>query len=311
MDMRVAFTRPLADLREAFVRHRFAEHQCFRRPGIASWVAEQRTSPQPAKDWMGYTTFAEVGAAVGADIPTLIVQNADPLPLPAPGDKDAEDDPAFLLLASLLDPAKVLRYSGACCEILARVGEPPTNLLLVDREASQFSTSVEPVYVLRVLLETWERGGPHAAAARSFVCNCLEAACQTIRAAAEQDFAQAVAVSNDGERIVKADWVVVFPSEWSADIPRVLPAASFRESKILLSTRHERIRSVLSLQELLPPQDATQSASAAAVAPSHLAVLHDFLRKFEQFFFETRDNATVFFTGRLYAPQPLPAAEVS
>ncbi len=84
-----------------------------------------------------------------------------------------------------------------------------------------------------MLFAEWQTNGPKATAARDFICDAFARAVAEARAKAETDFDEAVAVSEDGRRIITADEVVVVTAD--GRVHSWAPEA-FRERKILLAS---------------------------------------------------------------------------
>lgn len=104
--------------------------------------------------------------------------------------------------------------------------------------------------IVDILLSEWTRRGPASLKARDLLIALMQQAVRTEREKAEKDFDAAVAVSEDGQRIVKATWVVVYDDkkdrltfhrpEWFARNKLVIEPGKGRESDRQLACDLER-----------------------------------------------------------------------
>lgn len=86
-------------------------------------------------------------------------------------------------------------------------------------------------FIVSILVDEWARKMPKWEEARTFLYEMAKTRLKRARTEAEADFDKAVAVSSDGKRACRADWVVVV----SAEKNYLLHSASFQNNKAKLS----------------------------------------------------------------------------
>lgn len=240
------FTKSYEELREAFVCKRFNEEDYYGLANIEQWLERQRPAEHPDEERWNYclsTTDALLFASHGRELQTLS-ECADPSPI-IPQESPTEYDHEILhraRIAPLLlsfDPSKASIYYGHVhgMNIVCGHGSDAKGFALHeehDANGKSFTTikPLHPVDVIDAVFATWVRGGSKAAAARQFLCDALAEAIRRNRLQAEKDFDKAVAVSEDGRKIVHTDQVVVVHQDltWKA-----YPPDFFQRHKILRS----------------------------------------------------------------------------
>jgi len=205
--MEPLFDKPLSELREAFVRARFAEDNIFGRPDIEEWLEDLRRKEDP-----------DVGLTGVGRYEKLIVQHADHqlgehyLPRYATPVTDEEE---VMRCANLAQPHfchLVLAAVRGGGELYRNARDRPVVFIsnnafvAVPYEGIRAFSDQE---FLGVVFAEWKLGGSKAAGARDFICNALSRAIATARQGAERDFDEACAVSADGTKIVHAKYVFV------------------------------------------------------------------------------------------------------
>ncbi|MBI2483529.1 hypothetical protein HYV74_05130 [Candidatus Uhrbacteria bacterium] len=279
------FDKAMTELREAFVRNRFAQEDVFDTAGIEQWLAQERVAVQP--DWSEDSYSHWNGAlcsdhmmfrAVGREL-ALLAECASPDPEFSALINAGEQDRFVKLLSPLRHAAEIYcGHSGAL--LLVRAPECAPGLYVAHCEDAgdqqRERLVLEPAQnnalrtsqrVMDVLFLEWLKGRPKWQAARQFLCDSLAELIAKERASAEWDFDAAVAVSADGKRIIHADWVVVRCCGWLG----VYPAGVFQERKALRSEQmvrlpSERAHSLASAEEMeRRPQRAVGIAMCSAL----------------------------------------------
>ena len=254
------FTKTYAELRETFVKARFAEYQHFLRYNIESWLERQRTAELPEMNengdspWNYYlSTDRLLFAASGKELdilrmfaaPRMTILEAGPQEYPGMLRRLERITP----LLRGLDPRRTLVFYGHIYGpiVLCDTSEPGGDLktataFVFDEEHDANGKSIDvlkplhSIYVMDAVFATWMRGAPRAEMAREFLCHHLGNYVATVRYQAEGDFDHAVAVSTDGLKIVHADEIHVLDrgQRWIR-----LPE-TFHERKILRSNNFLR-----------------------------------------------------------------------
>lgn len=265
------FYKPMDELREAFVRGRFAQANAFGRPDVEEWLAGQREIDQPeleprprGMDPRAWNTFRRLGwvcdIGLEATVPTLLayatpsdLPNLDPARHP-----DAEQPiqwshfVPFLRVLSTAQATPVLVYYGheaGAIVLLTDVDGTASQYLLRggdNRPGLMDTMSIVPFtrnlaitseVVVDVLFAEWLYRRPKWSEARQFICDAFDAKICAERAKAEADFDTAVAVSADGTKICTADYVCVLGGSEHTATDYLYPADAFRENKLLLAPR--------------------------------------------------------------------------
>lgn len=260
------FDKPMAELREAFVRTRFAQEDVFGKPDIEAWLAGQREAERPEeKTWAHFLGRRTVQSWADRDFfdlrshaTALGVLNEQ---FGSVGEANAYG-PIYDRLAFVprgLDPKRGL-YSGDVGMLYVEDHIHGPMFVVRDECGKSGGVTITRVrgrsenpgarVILGVVFAEWQRGCPKWREARASLCRAFDDEITNERAKAEHDFDTAVAVSADGTKIVHADWVVVVPvrlphprsEPW---VPRnrmtVFPGAAFRALKILKSNERMRL----------------------------------------------------------------------
>ena len=169
--MEPLFDKPLCELREAFVRARFAEDNIFGRPDIEEWLEDLRRKEDP-----------DVGLTGVGRYEKLIVQHADHqlgehyLPRYATPVTDEEE---VMRCANLAQPHfchLVLAAVRGGGELYRNARDRPVVFIsnnafvAVPYEGIRAFSDQE---FLGVVFAEWKLGGSKAAGARDFICNAL------------------------------------------------------------------------------------------------------------------------------------------
>jgi len=267
------FKKSMDELREAFVRARFAQEDVFGRADIEEWLKSQREAERPEYDHTAdesywNTLFSGDYIMWAAQKNPLVVlqeratsyQTLDHLrnpqipsnefPLPFEDDVLIQFIPLF---TKFMTETRVCygHTHGAIIVAPDMVSNPhPYTLRVEVRGRRQCELVIEPfnanplrasLYVMDVLFAEWLYGRPKRERAREYLCDALADEIAKERVKAENDFNRAVAVSDDGLKIVRADKVVVIDDENNRAI--VFPSKAFAVNKILRSPRMRRYTS--------------------------------------------------------------------
>jgi hypothetical protein len=190
-------------LKEKFVRSRFAEDQHFGNEGIEEWLAVTRS----AELSFGLSTAPEqlwerLEAAMGnKDLGNLVEELVTPVPF--------EELPEVMQREGNRDGIKLLRFLNPDLHFYPQ-GD---TLLACHREkarkrywefvgAHEMYGGITDSMILFLIESEWERHQPHWQAARQFICDLYAADIKAIREEAEREFDEAIAVSEDGTKIV-------------------------------------------------------------------------------------------------------------
>lgn len=229
------FQRPLPELREAFIRARFAEEQVFGRPDIETWLAREREAERPDYDSDGVGGWSTVFEnellqfVAGHRELTALRECATPQPQlqldalrPHAGDIARAHGLARAMIR-VLDPRSVdvfdAYYHGAdeptiAIVMLRKMGDLP-GFAYYSRGGPHDPLEIDDFVsygtkgVIDVLFAEWLYGRLRWKEARQFLCDAVAGRIQDERNRAIVDFDLAVAISQDGTEIVDADWVVV------------------------------------------------------------------------------------------------------
>ncbi|MFH1098398.1 MAG: hypothetical protein V1723_00495 [Candidatus Uhrbacteria bacterium] len=228
-DERKLFDKPMPELREAFVRARFAQGDVFAHENIEKWLAQQRKAKRPDdQKWKRYCEDRFVLThATSAPLETLRTCATEHRNLPP----ESECEQLF--------PGEIRRH----CERFLRplhlsalhriyYGYDEGGIVVLDNERAALEdvnsfhgrlNALEITYpgphvdqrlrleltIVDVLYAEWRYGRPKFRQARTRLCDALAEEIKRERAKAEHDFDSAVAVSADGTKVVCADWMVV------------------------------------------------------------------------------------------------------
>lgn len=257
------FNRPMTELREAFVRSRFAEQVCFWRADIEEWLAHEREAERPEYDyaadaspWNTVLASDMIFAAHGREL-ELLTTLATPLaetPTSTPtSTRERERLVLVERLIAMIDRTRVNVYRGDSPGVMPSVlvmRSPNGDHAVAFGEDAITGVAIQPLHsrhVMNTIFGEWLHGRPRWREARQFICDALAKDVRKERGMAEMDFDTAVAVSADGTEIVHADFVVTSAYACDAFIPeevrRLLGTEfSFRDHKILLCDPSEWTR---------------------------------------------------------------------
>lgn len=228
------FTKPLSEIRKDFVLNRFAEDNLFRRRDIADWLKQERQSPHPDHEmwskYLGSTLLCDV--VEEHDMRKLLLDCADPMWFPFDPKVESNSMMEWLeklepLLAIMHRLRDVKLYVGtACCLIIVSGKEDDRMFLTFNQRNDGISEGFWPHGLLYCLYGSWYRSGNKWQQSRDIMCQLMDQKIAATRSKAEKDFNQAVAVSDDGTKILSTNWVIVFhPDNGYA---KVYPARAFR-----------------------------------------------------------------------------------
>jgi len=253
MEPKSLFDKPMNELREAFVRARLAEPATFSHEEIVAWLedaAQETDNFKRAPYFVNH--FDELN---GASIAEILHDNATPSAEPPEwllaGIKRANRDPAWFagIVRALQNGGAKVYYPWT-----NTIGVPPVAIIDNDAwilhpcihasaspNAALSADKAEISDVLGILNGEILEQRPKMDAARAFLKQEARHAILHERKMAEQDFDEAVAVSTDGTRIVRAAEVVVLPDKpWYQ--AAIYPASAFIETKILRTDHMGRFK---------------------------------------------------------------------
>lgn len=231
--MQELFQRPMAELREAFVRTRFAEDHCFGRPDIEEWLTREREAERPECDqnadespWDAVLCNEAMMLSVRRRKLGILKEYATPLtempPMVSEDPREAQHyEDLVRALLSMVYRTRVNVYYGyrrwqghPGLPILVTTRSDGDHVLACDLATPEMVEMVlrplDTVHVVDALFAEWLYGRPRWRKARQFICDALAKSIRKERRMAEDDFDEAVAVSADGTRIVRADRVFTF-----------------------------------------------------------------------------------------------------
>jgi hypothetical protein len=223
----------MGERRVAYVRARFADIGEFGTEDIEDWLECQRVSPVPAAGWESFLSCPTILDAARQCEVEVLRRNADPVPVTA-------QTPGLVrglrTLLAALDPYKASVYLGQSFGpviLFPHGSKPPSMRIEQEKEEGHFSFStLESVHVIDVLFTTWKNRGAKYEAARKFLCDAFAEEIGRVRIRAEYDFDTSVAVSDDGTRVVQADWVVLFEEVRGVARAYRYPAEAFMLDKL-------------------------------------------------------------------------------
>lgn len=230
------FTTELGERRNAFVRVRFAEQQVFGFADIEEWLKSQKEAERPdmprwAKFIERFTTKIQVGSQLAC------LSGATPI---SPMHLEKISSGSYEQILNLLSKGKL--YWGLHEGILKpdemsnsffAITEVD-NKLVIERVGNHRSQEENAQILLWILLEEWNMQRPKSNIARNSLWHELKNVIQIERHEAEIDFNNAVATSEDGTMIVRADWIVIVDDERTVLFPYLTFSDSFLGEKAKL-----------------------------------------------------------------------------
>lgn len=255
--MEPLFDKSMDELREAFVRARFAEPNIFDRPDIEEWLEGQVNNLRQDVDsdfWKscGFEThldhkFHSSSFNKGSERAAHILREC----VTAGGRQPAWADPRLTSIVDVLHRADVeifYRY------LPGKFKEEPVAIIILgekafsvisnndetDCEVARLDTTMVGE-VIAFLMEEVCLARPKAQKALEFLLREYKLAIDKIRESAQHDFDEAVAVSANGTKIVKAKWVLVGSDgeNWKNHVI-LYPAEAFHGQKIRSRGRETR-----------------------------------------------------------------------
>lgn len=228
-------------LQEKFVHSRFAEEENFGQAYIEEWLAAARLLEVSfgigtVDDWL----WERLEAAMES-LPLHLLMES--LVTPTPFSKlrevmEKEGNDKGVRILKFLDRSLQMYAHGDTLLVGSKedCGYRYLQFVGTDDMYEGLTSSV----VLFLIDAEWERHYPHWREARQFVCDLYAADVKKVREEAEKDFAEAIAVSADGTKIVKADAVVVAMPNGDRIKFTGSFLNTFREKKILRSEEMRR-----------------------------------------------------------------------
>lgn len=240
--MEPLFDKPMSELREAFVRARFAEPSVFGRADIEDWLIGQYSAVAPSNTeintWRLLLKRDELVDFVFGAVALLLLRYATLRDLGRPRHEPAGYSPLLPLVGQglywgmdnrgiYLHPNPVNTQSVYL--VHGKAPEDHEHSLTFECAGRNNLRNIHQT-VLEIIFAEWQRGDPKRDAARQCLHDLAEATSHRERVKAEHDFDEAVAVSYDGTKIVKAKWVVVV----SDSAAKLYPGSAFHDRKAKL-----------------------------------------------------------------------------
>lgn len=249
-------------LKENFVRNRFGEQMYYEKENIEKWLAEQRKADRPEMEengdgmWNHYLSklamFNVFDDAWLFDCMCKFASGAESILEEGYG--EAEDQ---LKLVQRIKPLLTALHSCKTdaeifyCHTLGVIVFFPADMSFMgikENVTDQTHIALKPFgenpgadsfQLFDVIFATWMRGLQKDKEARDFLCDLLATDIAETRKEAEKDFDEAVAVSEDGRKIVMADRIIVF-EPGKKDEAKVFQGKLFTNIKILRSETMHR-----------------------------------------------------------------------
>lgn len=240
--MPVLFDHSVEALREMFVIARFAQLDVFGTAIIEDDLRDIERESMPNPDWIAkHFGNAVEEACQKAGIVSALRTCADPASF------KIEEVGRYAALG--VQQAVSLMVHRAVYLAFQRKNQGAVLLFDVDGPSSQCAYTYEsrsltvagPEVLPAVLYNTWLQGGPKWKKARQFVVDACRTKVEQERKKAEADFDRAVACSQDGTKIVHADWVVVASDKGTFPNLIRFPASTFQNSKLVRASNLGRI----------------------------------------------------------------------
>lgn len=247
--MEPLFDKQMDELREAFVRQRFAEPNVFGRPDIEKWLEEQRKNLGKGIDFDPWECdgFDHYALAVsGNDAPeicrsvVMLLRTCVTASTHKPdwSEQDSSTSNFVELLEMLRAGGTEVFYSTSPAQndflAVVIIGEKPyiaAKQMHGDKSEVASFSKTNVIAGLHLLDEEIRSERPKAAQALKYLLNQYRLAIAAARESAQRDFDEAVAVSADGTKIVRAKWVFVAEG-YRPTSGQLFPANAFRQSKI-------------------------------------------------------------------------------
>ncbi|MEK7135146.1 MAG: hypothetical protein AAB780_00370, partial [Patescibacteria group bacterium] len=246
------FKKSVSELREGFVRGRFAEENYFGRANIEKWLEKQKKARHPdVEQWNHCCSFGDRLMLFAHSRPIeLLREYAEPLARVPQDmgyyelDEQIQHRAKLRPLLEGLDPKSFeVYYPYVHSPIIIWKGEceagPEAFYWDLSADASGRPRTIvkyeapSPM-VMDAIFATWWRHTPKAAKARELLCDLVALDIAQVRREAEADFAEAIGVTADGEKILRANIVVVVPPRGVAGPTRLYrDTRVFQDNKIL------------------------------------------------------------------------------
>jgi len=211
------FDKSMTELREAFVRARFAQADVFGRADITEWL-ERRFAINDhsalGREWEKPTWRKHfVGGPNTGSLREILASHVS-------NDRhqilvvEPRHRAALAVVAALETAGHAVYYD--CWRQFAIVEADESTLVTITFSTAQPCSINRPTTaedVLNAVHGEYASTRRRCIAALTWLKEQYTAAIQSVRADAERDFDEAVAVSGDGTKIVKAEWVIVVPSK--------------------------------------------------------------------------------------------------
>ena len=222
----------MGEKREAYVRSRFADVGEYWKHDIEDWLKDQRVASVPDDSWGSFLSSSTILNAARHREIAILRKHAEAVRVTP---KTPGIGVRLKALLASLDPYKASVYLGQAFGpviLFAHGTEPPS--FLVEREDDGWFSfqKLKSAQVIDVLFTAWKNQAPKYEEARAFLCNALSDEIARVRQLAENEFDDAVAVSDDGKLIVQADWVVLFDRSRGDTGFTQHPAEKFRKDKL-------------------------------------------------------------------------------
>jgi hypothetical protein len=203
------FEKSTDELREAFVKARFAQEDVFGRADIKEWLKGQRDAERP--DNVSWQRFLVNNFIIEGINPFFLRDYATTVKERGEESIVTREEAPFARIYLGLVHGLYLGQDGVGIFIeqhdIPLIITEKHDRLMVDR--AFFNDPNMGCVVTKVIFAEWLCGYPKWPGAQRYLCDALAAAITAERAKAEADFNRAVAVSADGTKIVCADEVII------------------------------------------------------------------------------------------------------
>jgi hypothetical protein len=296
--MNKLFELSYEQLRNNFVRGRFAEEKIFGRADIEEWLKEQRKAKSPfcmdsqTIDWDKYWNNDGKTLSVAGREFEVLRKYSSYVYAGLPSDAEKEQCLAYQKIYPLIEPFNREVYLGMNFGPIIFLPNEEIKMVVGSEEKDVIlSFELTSPVVIDALLAEWYYGREKAAVARQFLCDTLAADVAVQRKQAEDDFDRAVAVSADGKEILCADWVIVFQgnepfNEFGLRQISICKTSQFNKDKIKLSTVRR--------SSMHPARDLTEQYSETFFV-NFLRYFADSLESYDQAFYHIGNQAVPVF----------------
>ncbi|MFH0779300.1 MAG: hypothetical protein V1928_00400 [Parcubacteria group bacterium] len=316
-------------LKENFVRNRFGEQEYYEKEDIEEWLAAQRKADRPELEengdgmWNHYLSKLAMSNVFDEawlfDCMFKFASSAESILEQGYG--ESEDQLKLVQrikpLLSVLHSSKRVAEIFYCHSLGVIVFIPvPAEMAFMgiqENITDQTHVALKPFgenpgadsfQLFDAIFATWLRGLAKAKEARDFLCDLLAADVAKTRAEAEKDFDEAVAVSEDGKKIVKAHQVVVYDQNKPHEVIR-FHGENFRARKILRLKKIIRDEKKFMMSDERTIENILRYLRYNSNGPLSTLIVRQIFAKLK-FNKDANDSTTILFAEINNCPDPLP-----